>query len=246
MGLEFKRHRIDKRTRADAVVLLLLAAEHFKFREFGKRDLNEAKLGISSGGVVRACGSWSAGIEALRAALAEKGLTLVPRSRVFVSDEELFAEMHRIWTDLGHRPSRHEWDSSDPRFSYNTYKRRFGGWAQACLTFLERRMGEAVSVRPFEDPSLVVVDEQSTRRAVQVARRRDPSAGLRLKVLQRDGFRCVLCGRSPAIERGVVLHLDHVTPFADGGETTFDNLRTLCQTCNLGRGRTAELGGVGL
>src|SRR5579862_8967047 len=108
MSFDFQRHRIDKRTPAQAVALLVAAAEHFKFCEFGKRDLNAAKLGISSGGVVRACGSWSAGMQALRAALAAKGLTLKPRSRAFVSDDDLFIEMHRIWGGLGHRPSRYD------------------------------------------------------------------------------------------------------------------------------------------
>lgn len=66
--------------------------------------------------------------------------------------------------------------------------------------------------------------------------RRDVPLKLRLKILERDGYRCVLCGRSPAIERGVILHLDHVVPVAEGGKGTFENLRTLCASCNFGKG----------
>jgi 5-methylcytosine-specific restriction endonuclease McrA len=60
-------------------------------------------------------------------------------------------------------------------------------------------------------------------------------AGLRLKILDRDNFRCVLCGRSPATEIGVRLHIDHKVPFSQGGQSTIDNLQTLCQTVTGGR-----------
>ena len=51
----------------------------------------------------------------------------------------------------------------------------------------------------------------------------------------RDG-RCVFCGRSPAMDKGVVLHIDHKMPFSKGGTTSLDNLQTLCYECNLGKG----------
>jgi 5-methylcytosine-specific restriction endonuclease McrA len=65
--------------------------------------------------------------------------------------------------------------------------------------------------------------------------RREPSIGLRLKVLQRDRFRCKLCGQSPATEFGCILHVDHIVAFSNGGKTTFDNLQTLCSRCNIGK-----------
>jgi 5-methylcytosine-specific restriction endonuclease McrA len=71
---------------------------------------------------------------------------------------------------------------------------------------------------------------------VQTEDRRDPSIGLRFKVLQRDRFKCVLCGDHPARNAACVLHVDHVTPWSKGGKTREDNLRTLCATCNVGRG----------
>ncbi len=57
---------------------------------------------------------------------------------------------------------------------------------------------------------------------------------LRYEVMKRDGFRCVLCGRS-AIEDHVRLHVDHIRPVSKGGKTEMSNLRTLCQDCNLGK-----------
>ena len=56
---------------------------------------------------------------------------------------------------------------------------------------------------------------------------------LRYDVMKRDGFRCVLCGRTA--NDGVVLHVDHILPIARGGKTELNNLRTLCEFCNLGK-----------
>jgi hypothetical protein len=66
--------------------------------------------------------------------------------------------------------------------------------------------------------------------------RREPSIGLRFKVLRRDRFKCVLCGDHPARNAECVLHVDHLIPWSKGGRTQEDNLRTLCATCNIGRG----------
>jgi hypothetical protein len=49
-------------------------------------------------------------------------------------------------------------------------------------------------------------------------------------VLQRDGYRCVFCGRGP--EDGVELHVDHVKPKDQGGQATLENGQTLCAQHN--------------
>lgn len=56
---------------------------------------------------------------------------------------------------------------------------------------------------------------------------------LRYDIMKRDNFRCVLCGRSA--QEGVKLHVDHIVPVARGGKTVPENLRTLCDQCNLGK-----------
>ncbi len=66
--------------------------------------------------------------------------------------------------------------------------------------------------------------------------------GLRYTVLRRDHFRCVNCGRSPATHHGCVLHVDHIHPFSKGGKTVIENLRTLCDDRNLGKGSRIEDG----
>jgi hypothetical protein len=57
--------------------------------------------------------------------------------------------------------------------------------------------------------------------------------GLRYDVLNRDKFQCVICGHDQS--DGVKLHIDHIFPVAKGGKTELDNLRVLCDACNLGK-----------
>jgi len=65
---------------------------------------------------------------------------------------------------------------------------------------------------------------------------RDIKMGFRFRVLYRDRFKCVLCGDHPARNMECILHVDHVIPWSKGGKTLEENLRTLCATCNVGRG----------
>ena len=53
---------------------------------------------------------------------------------------------------------------------------------------------------------------------------------LRTQVFERDGYRCVQCQSYKS------LAADHVIPESKGGPTTFENLQTLCQSCNSRKG----------
>lgn len=65
-------------------------------------------------------------------------------------------------------------------------------------------------------------------------RKREPiNEKLRYAVLQRDDSRCQRCGRG--IADGVKLRVDHKLPVDMGGETSIDNLWTLCEPCNGGK-----------
>ncbi len=57
----------------------------------------------------------------------------------------------------------------------------------------------------------------------------------RFRILKRDGFKCVYCGRS-AGDDGAVLHIDHKIPKCEGGSGRIDNLVTACADCNHGKG----------
>ena len=64
---------------------------------------------------------------------------------------------------------------------------------------------------------------------------RSISDKLRYQVLKRDNFKCCACGASPAKDPSVELHIDHIIPWSKGGESTLENLQTLCSKCNIGK-----------
>lgn len=56
---------------------------------------------------------------------------------------------------------------------------------------------------------------------------------MRFAIYERDGYKCCYCGRSPKYND---LEIDHIKPIAKGGKSTYDNLQTLCRTCNKNKG----------
>ncbi len=60
----------------------------------------------------------------------------------------------------------------------------------------------------------------------------------RFSVLERDGFRCVYCGKSAfdGVCLSVAFHEDHVYPRSLGGSDGYDNLVSCCSDCNIGKG----------
>lgn len=55
---------------------------------------------------------------------------------------------------------------------------------------------------------------------------------LREFIKKRDNFTCCNCGNSTHIEPNLLLEIDHIIPVSKNGETTEDNLQTLCWKCN--------------
>jgi 5-methylcytosine-specific restriction endonuclease McrA len=51
-------------------------------------------------------------------------------------------------------------------------------------------------------------------------------------VMERDKYRCSLCGTS---NLDMQLHVDHIIPVDMGGSDELDNLTTLCKDCNLSK-----------
>ena len=59
------------------------------------------------------------------------------------------------------------------------------------------------------------------------------SAKLRWEVFDRDGRRCVYCGRG--VVEGAILEVDHRRSVFHGGANDIDNLVTACFECNRGK-----------
>jgi hypothetical protein len=235
MNFEFQRHRIDKITRAQLLDELQRVAIARNLEEFGKREFNLSAQ-VHSSTVRREFGSWANAMECLRQELKLQGKELLPKHRGYFTRDQALNELERVWGKLGHRPSRIEWESSGATIGYNTYVRYFGSWTNAVLFFLESRAEN----RPSGEIQSVVLAEnlQATPQAKKEARKRqsrDVPPGLRLRVYERDRFRCRYCGRTPVTDLSIQLHVDHIHPFAKGGDTVLENLQTLCSACNLGK-----------
>lgn len=238
MDFKFQRRRLDSIPKEKILQELEKTAKHFNYIEFGWRDFDKI-AGISANTVKKYFGSWKKGLGALKNYLQQKGIDLSPRPYApnrSLSDKELFDEMERIWNKVGQRPSRTEWEMSEPKVAYQTYRHRFGGWTKACLKFIEYKMGGDILADDF-----ILLDkeeqktEQENRTDYKKENSRNVSLSLRLAVLSRDNFRCVFCGKSPATNLETKLHIDHINPFSKGGRSMLENLQTLCEECNLGK-----------
>ena len=166
------------------------------------------------------------------------------------TDEDYFVEMQRLWETLGRQPMAREMRKHG-KISPQSFQQRFGSWIKAIHSFCKDRSGpEASSVfnvanhsEPVDQNNQATETERPVAAANPQAKMsdvkkrtpRNPSIRLRFRVLQRDNFTCRACGRSPANELGVTLEVDHVVAWSRGGETTFENLQTLCARCNSGK-----------
>lgn len=144
-----------------------------------------------------------------------------------ISNEDLFANLIELWTNLGRQPRYKDLAAEGSRFSSGTYEKRFGTWRKALEAFVEWANEGELSRTP-DDP-----DKKTSRRTP-----RNVNWRLRALVLMRDGARCQLCGAIP--NDGVRLHVDHVKPWSKGGETVLNNLQILCDICNIGKSDVAS------
>jgi hypothetical protein len=151
------------------------------------------------------------------------------RSKLNISDGELFDNLRSIWTALARQPRYEEVRSPISKYSAGTYENRFGTWNQALKAFIE--WVDQGQNDPCKEDGAKAIQKAEKRRT-----KRDISERLRFSILLRDGFRCLSCGRSPLKSPGVELHVDHVIPWSSGGETVPENLKTKCADCNLGKG----------
>ena len=80
--------------------------------------------------------------------------------------------------------------------------------------------------------------DRNTYQNLAAVERGEVSDSLRYDILNRDGFKCVICGASAS--QGARLHVDHIIPIAKGGKSIPSNLRTLCERCNIGKSDKIE------
>jgi hypothetical protein len=161
-------------------------------------------------------------------ALQKAGIALNEEKNVSV--ETLFDNLKLVWIAKGKQPTFRDMSVAPSQYTASIYNARFGSWRKALESFVASVDHEGNELLSYE---VEFKKSGGTKRT-----KRDPSLALRFFVLKRDSFRCVACGRSPATVAGLVLEIDHLIAWSNGGETIEGNLRTLCFDCNRGKGAT--------
>lgn len=159
------------------------------------------------------------------------------RSKIGITNEELFENVKSLWTSLGRQPRYDEVKAPSSQFSAGTYENRFGSWSKALREFVAWVNVDAPNPSPQDAETALGAADSTVKIGSSKRRtRREISDRQRFRILVRDGFRCKSCGASPLVQSGIELHVDHVLPWSKGGETTDDNLVAKCKQCNLGKG----------
>jgi hypothetical protein len=150
--------------------------------------------------------------------------------------EELFQNILELWTLLGRQPKYGEVVSPNSKFNGSTYARRFGSWRAALEAFIDYVNSESNDEEILDSDTPLIPINVLADSPKEIKRTpRGINLRLRWTILKRDNFSCRKCGRSPAKDQSIILHVDHIIPWSKDGETVIDNLETLCEGCNLGK-----------
>lgn len=141
-------------------------------------------------------------------------------------EEELFNNLEEVWIELGRQPKYNEMQKPLSKYHVGTYENRFGTWRKALKRFVEYVNSEE---KVLEKP------QHQTNKNIGRKTTRNINLRLRFIVMKRDNFKCKNCGKSPAVDSGTILHIDHINAWSKGGETVLENLQTLCSDCNIGK-----------
>ena len=200
---------------------------------------------------------------------AKEKAGLKRREHPSISDEAFFMNLEEVWIKLGKQPRFSDMKIPLSKYSGSGYVHNFGSWRKALERFIEYvNKDEEATIegkksliiekkKPPEAPIVEYPNKELVSESVDktpLAKRptssqeminkhrtkREVNHRLRFKIMKRDNFKCKYCGKSPAIDPEIILHVDHIKPWSKGGETTFENLQTLCSVCNIGKGNLKQ------
>lgn len=177
--------------------------------------------------ISRRVGSWEE-------AVTKAGLKLSSFYNKKITKEELFENLEQLWEKMGRQPIHGDFVKSLSSYSYDTYCRRFGGYRKALEAFVTSFENQTSATENEVSDAQVSVNAETQTASIHKTSR-SVSWRMRFLVMRRDSFKCKLCGLSPAMNPATVLVVDHIVPWASGGETVIENLQTLCYQCNGGK-----------
>jgi hypothetical protein len=187
---------------------------HQQQNEFGKFDASN---------IADRFGGWAKAHE-------RAGLNLARHQKsIRLNDDELFQNLEEVWTKLGHQPIQADMFPPLSKYSAGVYKKHFSTWMKGLEKFV-------ISINNEEDISTESsIGNLQVEPSTKHKTKREINWRLRFIVMRRDNFKCKNCGRSPATDPSIILHVDHIKAWAKGGETILENLQTLCSICNIGK-----------
>jgi len=194
---------------------------------------------------------------------AKEKAELKRRAHLRISDEEYLKNLEEVWIKLGKQPHFSDMKMPLSKYSGTGYQRRFGSWRMALEQFIdyvndeetiidgksslvinEEELHQAPIIEYSKkelvseliDKKLLAKTSNTSQRFIDTHKtKRGVGHRLRFIVMRRDNFKCQSCGRSPATDQSIILHVDHMKSWAKGGETYLENLQTLCSVCNIGK-----------
>jgi len=222
--MKFELKNIHRNVSDDELVNDLKNTAQKLNQDFVTQEQQNEFGNFDSSNMAHRLGGWAKAHE-----LANLKLSRHQKTRMWVSDDELFQNLEEIWTKLGHQPIQTDMFPPLSKYGAGIYKKHFGTWMKALEKFVEYINAEENISSGHAIKNIAI--EPATKHKTS----RNINWRLRFIVMKRDNFKCQSCGRSPATDPSIVLHVDHKTAWAKSGETILENLQTLCSKCNLGK-----------
>jgi hypothetical protein len=218
-GYIFKRERTKatKLTKDEILADLRSYAEICQNRSFQTREYDKWKdRRITSSAISQIFGSWSKAME----------MASLKPTRVHKLDLREMVEAYKhCWVEQRSEPTAAQFRKflagNNIPFSFKSYIVCFGSLGRLAQRIVDHQNGK-------------IPDSQLHARYERAYNKKRIPPKLRHQVLERDGGKCVKCGRSPKTHPGVTLNAHHKIWEVDGGTTILENLETLCEDCHEG------------
>ena len=114
-----------------------------------------------------------------------------------------------------------------PSDKLNPFQKIVRGWLRDRINEANQKTQKPIKVAKTSEPKSRSTIKDKPSRYIPLS--------IRVNVFNRDGYKCVFCGRN---SKEATLEIDHIIPFSGGGSNKSDNLQTLCFDCNRGKGAT--------
>lgn len=170
-------------------------------------------------------------------AIKESGLT-IERIQKRNSEEDYFENLFLVWSHYGRQPTITEMWELPSIISWKSYSYRFWNYRKALEAFVDYINKENIEQQsPTEDTWTKITYSKTHPEKIETKHKTGRTINWRLRfiVMKRDNFKCKGCGRNPATNPNIILHVDHIKAWANWGETVLENLQTLCSVCNIGK-----------